>query len=53
LFLFLVSSTNDGETQKNDWFFHDYTFKRFGGLTARPSLKMSMPLAASYSSSSN
>ena len=47
----LVSSPYDGEIQKNDWFFQDYTFKRFGGLTVRPSLKTSAPLMSTYSSS--
>jgi serine/threonine kinase 38 len=51
IFLILASANKNSEVQIHDWLFINYTYKRFDGLTAKPKLKMSTPLASSYSSS--
>ncbi|CAF2526752.1 unnamed protein product [Rotaria sp. Silwood2] len=43
----LPSPAKDTEVQVHDWLFINYTYKRFDGLTAKPKLKMSAPLASS------
>jgi hypothetical protein len=47
LYLILASPAKDSEVQVHDWLFINYTYKRFDGLTAKPKLKMSAPLASS------
>lgn len=51
LFLILASPTKDTEVQVHDWLFINYTYKRFDGLTAKPKMKISAPIASSSSSS--